>query len=104
MPVSEHEDTIADTVPATWPGLLKILDTWYPADVFTTSSEDVGARLVVLARELARLRAALAYMADPENWAGDPHQITSHLHGHDTPYELARDALDDEPREFTAEP
>jgi hypothetical protein len=32
---------------------------------------------------------ALAYLADPENWLGDPHDQTATLHGHDTPYELA---------------
>ena len=47
-------------VPADFHGLLMILDAHYPADVFTGSAEDVGTRLVVLARENQRLRAALS--------------------------------------------
>lgn len=37
--------------------------------------------------------AALRYLADRENWLGDPLDQTSTLHGHFTPYELARAAL-----------
>lgn len=47
-------------VPATFRGLLTILDTWYPAEVFTDSAEDVGMRVVTLARQLALLEAKLA--------------------------------------------
>lgn len=47
---------MVEVVPATFHGLLMILDAYYPAQVFTGSSGDVGARLVVLARELTRLR------------------------------------------------
>lgn len=36
----------------------------------------------------------LRYLADPENWLGDPFDQTSTLHGHFTPYELARDWLE----------
>jgi hypothetical protein len=45
-------------------------------------------------------REALAYLADPENWLGDPHDQAATLHGHDTPYELAGAALaaHEEPR------
>ncbi|MGA2455583.1 MAG: hypothetical protein ABSG93_18915 [Solirubrobacteraceae bacterium] len=43
-------------------------------------------------------RAALEYLADPENWLGDPLSQESTLHGHDTPYELAVAALALEPR------
>lgn len=43
----------------TFAGLLTILDHYYPADVFTDSAEDVGARLVVLARRLAGVEIEL---------------------------------------------
>jgi len=36
---------------------------------------------------------ALRYLADPENWLGDPHDQEATLHGHDTPFELAVMAL-----------
>lgn len=39
---------------------------------------------------------ALAYLADPDNWLGDPLDQTSTLHGHFTPFELARRALGQE--------
>jgi hypothetical protein len=43
--------------------------------------------------EVTRLRAELAFMADPANWLGDPYDQTSTLHGHFTPYEIAVHAL-----------
>jgi hypothetical protein len=43
--------------------------------------------------ERDRLRDALAYLADPESWAGDPLKHATTLYGHDTPYELAKRAL-----------
>lgn len=39
---------------------------------------------------------ALAYLADPGNWLGDPLDQTSTLHGHLTPFEMARRALGQE--------
>jgi hypothetical protein len=51
-----------------------------------------------LKQRLASFEAALAYLADHESWQGDPHDQTATLHGHFTPFELARKALgaDDE--------
>ena len=49
-----------------------------------------------------RWRTALAYLADPESWAGNPHDLTTPmatLHGHDSPFELARWALGQEERD-----
>jgi uncharacterized small protein (DUF1192 family) len=43
----------------TWAGLLSILDTHYPADVFDGSSGDEGPRIVALVREIGRLRTSL---------------------------------------------
>ncbi len=48
--------------------------------------------------ELAECRKVLAYLADPENWVGNPHDQTSTLHGHFTPFELALAALSPEGR------
>lgn len=42
---------------------------------------------------------ALAYLADPGNWLGDPLDQTSTLHGHFTPFEMARMALGQEARD-----
>ena len=39
------------------------------------------------------MRRALEYLADPESWLGDPHDQRSSLFGHDTPFELAAQAL-----------
>lgn len=47
--------------------------------------------------ERRRLVGALAYLADPKSWLGNPHDLTATLHGHDTPYELARAVLDANP-------
>ena len=44
---------------SSWDGLMSVLDEHYPADVFNGSSGDPGARIVVLVREIDRLRAAL---------------------------------------------
>lgn len=44
-------------VPATWDGLLRILDAHYPADIFVGGdTADPGPRIVALSREVARLR------------------------------------------------
>lgn len=53
----------------------------------------VCALLVECDREIARLRDALVYLADPESWQGNPHDHASVLLGHFTPYELARETL-----------
>lgn len=45
------------------------------------------------APEIDRWLRALAYLADPDSWLGDPHDQTAVLLGHDTPFELARQAL-----------
>jgi len=55
---------------------------------------DVLKELHRLETERDRYRRALAYLANRENWLGDPHSQESMLHGHDTPYELALAALD----------
>lgn len=41
----------------TWGGLMWLLDLYYPPDVFDGSSGDPGPRIVVLTREIDRLRA-----------------------------------------------
>jgi hypothetical protein len=43
--------------------------------------------------EADRYRVALRYLADRDNWLGDPLGQTSTLHGHFTPYEMALRAL-----------
>lgn len=43
--------------------------------------------------------AALKFLADPENWNGNPHDQTAILYGHFTPYELAVVALSAEDSE-----
>jgi hypothetical protein len=43
--------------------------------------------------EIARLRDALVYLADPESWQGNPDDHAAVLLGHFTPYELARETL-----------
>lgn len=43
-----------EVVPATWDGLMAILATYYPADVFTGESSDLGAKLVAAIREVRR--------------------------------------------------
>jgi hypothetical protein len=45
-----------------WDGLMSILDEHYPADVFDGSSGDTGPRIIVLLREVDRLRAEVARM------------------------------------------
>jgi hypothetical protein len=44
-------------------------------------------------QEARRGRTALRYLADPDNWAGDPLAYGAPLLGHFTPYELAVRAL-----------
>jgi hypothetical protein len=46
----------AEYVRVGWAGLLHILDTVYPADVFDGSSGDVGPQIIVHLREIDRLR------------------------------------------------
>jgi hypothetical protein len=55
------EQAIENMVPASFAGLVQILDTHYPSDVFGLGAplgDGIGARLVTLARELAKLRKA----------------------------------------------
>ena len=52
----------------------------------------------------AALETALRYLADPENWRGDPHAGNSTLLGHFTAYELAVDALGEKPSLVAAKP
>lgn len=57
-------------------------------------SDRVHAEIVgPLRDECERYRTALAYLAAPENWSSDPTSHDAVLYGHDTPYELAREAL-----------
>ena len=51
------------------------------------AEREAKARRVRLDNE--RMRAVLVYLADPENWLGDPASQESTLYGHDTPWELA---------------
>lgn len=53
-------------------------------------TRDRAERAEAAARDFAE---ALRYLTDPENWLGNPLRQQSTLHGHFTPYELARDAL-----------
>lgn len=53
---------ITDEVAAqfrTWQGLMALLDEHYPATLFDGSSGDPGTRILVLTREIDRLRAAV---------------------------------------------
>ena len=50
----------------TWRGLMTLLDEHWPADVFDGSSNDPGARIVVLMREIDLLRRTLVAMRDAE--------------------------------------
>lgn len=43
-----------------WDGLMSILDDHYPADVFDGSSGDPGPRIIVLIREIDRIRVGLS--------------------------------------------
>jgi hypothetical protein len=53
---AETRDDEQRTVPATWSGLMQILDEHYPADVFVGDKEaDPGARIVALVRKLDEL-------------------------------------------------
>jgi len=45
-----------EVVPATWDGLMAILDRYYPEAVFTGESGDPGAKLVAAIREVHRAR------------------------------------------------
>lgn len=40
-----------------------------------------------------RMRRALEHLADPASWLGDPHDQQAVLLGHDTPFEMAVEAL-----------
>lgn len=39
------------------------------------------------------LRDAVEVLADHDNWHGNPESLESYLYGHDTPFEIAREAL-----------
>lgn len=43
---------MVEVVPATWDGLMAILDAYYPAAVFTGETGDPGAKLVAAIREI----------------------------------------------------
>ena len=60
--VRAHRDRLAAELAElhTWRGLMSLLDEHWPADVFDGSSNDPGARIVVLMREIDLLRGALA--------------------------------------------
>lgn len=51
----DHE--AEDMVPATWGGLLTILEAHYPEDVFDGSSGDPGPHIIALCRAVERLAA-----------------------------------------------
>jgi hypothetical protein len=42
-----------------WAGLMALLDEHYPVDIFTGASSDPGPTIIVLIREVDRLRATL---------------------------------------------
>lgn len=46
-------------VPATWHGLMAILDRYYPEAVFTGESGNLGAQVIVLTRKLGEALDAL---------------------------------------------
>jgi len=48
----------------TWRGLMSLLDEHWPADVFDGSSDDPGARIAVLMREVDLLRTELKKVRD----------------------------------------
>lgn len=41
-----------EVVPATWDGLMTIIDMYYPANVFNGESGDPGAKLIAAIREV----------------------------------------------------
>lgn len=50
---------------------------------------------VIPVERVRPLYEALLYLADEENWLGDPHAYGAPLHGHETPYELAVRVLEE---------
>lgn len=57
--IAKLRERVAGMVPADWDGLLRILDDRYSVGVFDGSSGDPGPRIVVLLREIERLRGLL---------------------------------------------
>ena len=79
------------------PGVLHEVDQAF-YDLTVRERDHERQRVDRLAAEIEALRKALVYLADPESWSGNPHDQAAMLHGHFTPFELARQALgvDDE--------
>lgn len=61
-PIQADRDRLAAELAElrTWRGLMSLLDELWPADAFDGSSNDPGARIVVLMRQVDLLRGALA--------------------------------------------
>lgn len=56
-------------------------------------TERVAMSCALLLARADRAEKALRILADPEGWHGDPTSLESHIFGHFTPFEIARDAL-----------
>jgi hypothetical protein len=74
------------------PGVMHEVDKAF-YDLTVTERDHERQTVDALKQEIARLRDALAYLADPESWQGNPDDHASVLLGHFTPYELARETL-----------
>ncbi len=61
-----------------------------------TEREQERVRATEAETERDRYKTALDYLADPQSWGGNPHDQTTPLYGHDTPFELAVAALSPE--------
>ncbi len=61
-PIQADRDRLAAELAElhTWRGLMSLLDELWPADAFDGSSDDPGARIVVLMRQVDLLLGALA--------------------------------------------
>jgi chromosome segregation ATPase len=74
------------------PGVMHAVDKAF-YDLTVTERDYERQTVDALKQEIARLRDALAYLANPESWQGNPHDHASVLLGHFTPHELARETL-----------
>ena len=66
--IRAHRDRLAAELAElhAWRGLMSLLDEHWPADVFDGSSDDPGARIVFLMRQVDLLRGALVAVRDAE--------------------------------------
>jgi hypothetical protein len=72
-----------------WAGLMSLLDETYPADLFTGVSGDPGPTIIVLIREVDRLRASLTELVELKDGPRDKHYRAAK----DAAWNRAREAL-----------